>query len=117
MFKGKEVLYDETGILAAFEGPARAIRCASAINDLANRLKIKVKTGLHTGECDVLGERYGGFAVELAQKIAEECAPGEIVVSRTVKDLVAGSGILFEPYAVKSFLETHGEWRLFKVKT
>lgn len=116
MFKGKEVLYDETGILAAFEGPARAIRCASAINEMAKRLKINVKTGLHTGECDVLGERYGGFAVELAQKIAEECAPGEIVVSRTVKDLVAGSGILFESYTVKSFLETNGEWRLFTVK-
>jgi pimeloyl-ACP methyl ester carboxylesterase/DNA-binding winged helix-turn-helix (wHTH) protein/class 3 adenylate cyclase len=116
MFKGKEVLYDETGILAAFEGPARAIRCATAINDLANRLKIQVKTGLHTGECDVLGERYGGFAVEFAQKIAEECDPGEIVVSRTVKDLVAGSGILFEQYAVKSFLEPNGEWRLFTVK-
>lgn len=116
MFKGKEVLYDETGILAAFEGPAKAIRCAAAINEMAKRLKINVKTGLHTGECDVLGKSYGGFAVELAQKIAEEAAPGEILVSRTVKDLVAGSGISFEDYDVRLFPATPGEWRLFTVK-
>ncbi len=116
LFKGREVSYDENGVLAAFDGPARAIRCASAITNSAKRLGIQVKTGLHTGECDVLGDKYGGFAVELAQQIASESSPGEILVSRTVKDLVAGSGILFEEYAVKSFPETQGEWRLFSVK-
>ena len=116
LFKGREVSYDENGVLAAFDGPARAIRCASAITDSAKRLGIRVKTGLHTGECDVLGDKYGGFAVELAQKIAAESSPGEILVSRTVKDLVAGSGISFEEYAVKSFPATQGEWRLFTVK-
>lgn len=115
LFKGREVSYDENGVLAAFDGPARAIRCASAITDSAKRLDIRVKTGLHTGECDVLGDKYGGFAVELAQQIAAESSPGEILVSRTVKDLVAGSGISFEEYAVKSFPATQGEWRLFSV--
>ncbi|CAA9400610.1 MAG: Adenylate cyclase [uncultured Pyrinomonadaceae bacterium] len=95
---------------------ARAIRCAAAITDSARRLNIKVKTGLHTGECDVVGEKYSGFAVALAQKIAEECDLGEILASQTVKDLVAGSGIVFEEHGVKSFADAHGEWRLFSVK-
>ena len=116
LFKGREVSYDENGVLATFDGPARAIRCASAITASAQRLGIRVKTGLHTGECDVLGEKYGGVAVELAQRIAEESALGEILASRTVKDLVAGSGIKFEEYGKKSFPEIAGEWRLFTVK-
>lgn len=103
LFKGREISYDETGVLANFDGPARAIRCASAITDSARRLNVKVKTGLHTGECDVRGEKYSGFAVNLAQKIAEESNLGEILVSRTVKDLVAGSGIVIEERGVKSF--------------
>lgn len=116
LFKGREVDYNQNGILAAFDGPARAIRCASAITDSAKRLGVRVKTGLHTGECDVQGDRYGGFAVRLARQIAAESAPGEILVSRTVKDLVAGAGIVFDEYGVKSFPEIQGEWRLFIVK-
>jgi pimeloyl-ACP methyl ester carboxylesterase/DNA-binding winged helix-turn-helix (wHTH) protein/class 3 adenylate cyclase len=116
LFKGKQISYDETGVLATFDGPAKAIRCATAITDSARRLNIKVKTGLHTGECDVVGEKYSGFAVELARKIAEESSSGEILVSRTVKDLVAGSGIVFEDYKIKSFEDAQGEWRLFFVK-
>jgi pimeloyl-ACP methyl ester carboxylesterase/DNA-binding winged helix-turn-helix (wHTH) protein/class 3 adenylate cyclase len=115
LFKGREIKTDENGVLATFDGPARAIRCASAINDSARRLGIKVKTGLHTGECDVRGDTYGGVAVELAQKIAAEAALGEILASRTVKDLVAGSGIEFQEYGKKSFADIHGEWRLFTV--
>ncbi len=110
LFKGRENSFDENGVLATFDGPARAIRCACAINDSARRLKIQVKTGLHTGECDVLEDKYGGFAVELAQKIAEQSSIGEILVSRTVKDLVAGSGIAFEEHGVM------GDWKLFFVK-
>jgi class 3 adenylate cyclase len=116
LFKGKEISYDENGVLATFDGPAKAIRCATAITDSARRLNINVKTGLHTGECNVVGEKYSGFAVELARKIAEESGSGEILVSRTVKDLVAGSGIVFADYKVKSFEDTQGEWRLFFVK-
>jgi pimeloyl-ACP methyl ester carboxylesterase/class 3 adenylate cyclase len=117
LFKGREVSFDKNGFLATFDGPARAIRCACAITSSAARLGIRVKTGLHTGECDVLGEKYSGVAVELAQKISEETNLGEILASRTVKDLVAGSGIEFQEYGKKTFAEINGEWRLFTVKT
>jgi pimeloyl-ACP methyl ester carboxylesterase/class 3 adenylate cyclase len=116
LFKGREVSFDEDGLLAVFDGPARAIRCALAINDSAQRLNLRVKTGLHTGECDVLGEKYSGIAVELAQKIADEALLGEILSSRTVKDLVAGSGLNFVENTIKSFPDIQGEWRLFTVK-
>lgn len=118
LFKGREVSFDENNLLATFDGPARAIRCACAITASAARLGIRVKTGLHTGECDVIdGEKYGGVAVELAQKIAQESGLGEILVSRTVKDLVAGSGIHFQENGKLNFPETDGQWRLFKVQT
>ncbi len=116
LFKGREVSFDENGLLAVFDGPARAIRCALAINESAERLDLRVKTGLHTGECEVRGDVYGGLAVELAQKIAEESKVAEILASRTVKDLVAGSGINFIEDGKVSFPEIVGEWRLFKVK-
>ncbi len=116
LFKGREISFDKSGVLATFDGPARAIRCAMAITDAARRLNLNVKTGLHTGECDVRGEKYSGFAVNLAEKIAEEAGAGEILASRTVKDLVAGSGIVFEEFGIKSFADAQGEWRLFSVK-
>lgn len=116
LFKGNEVFYGEEGILATFDGPARAIRCALAITDSANRLGLRVKTGLHTGECDVVGNQYSGFAVNLAGNIAGEAQIGEVLVSRTVKDLVAGSGLLFSEHNRKSFPEIQGEWRLFSVQ-
>jgi len=115
LFKGREVSFDEHGLLAVFDGPARAIRCAMAINDSARRLEINVQTGLHTGECEVRGEAYSGTAVELAQRIADEARLGEILASRTVKDLVAGSGLNFTEIGVKSFPEIQGEWRIFTV--
>ena len=87
-----------------------------AINDSAQRLNLRVKTGLHTGECEVRGAHYSGLAVELAQKIADEAVLGEILASRTVKDLVAGSGLNFIENSVKSFPEIQGEWRIFTVK-
>lgn len=115
LFKGREVSFDDSGLLSIFDGPARAIRCAATINSSAERLGIKVKTGLHTGECDVYDGKYGGFAVELAQNIADEAPQGEVIVSRTVKDLVAGSGIGFQEFSLKTFSEVQGEWRIFKV--
>jgi pimeloyl-ACP methyl ester carboxylesterase/DNA-binding winged helix-turn-helix (wHTH) protein len=116
LFKGREIVSDERGVLATFEGPARAIRCASAVNESAKRLGVEVTTGLHTGECDVLDGNYSGFAVELAQKIAGEAAPGQILVSRTVKDLVAGSGLEFGELGTRALDGAEGEWRLFAVK-
>ena len=115
LFRGREISFDESGILATFDGPARAIRFAGVISDSAGQLGVDVKSGLHTGECDVIDGKYSGFAVELTQKIAADAAPGNILVSRTVKDLVAGSGILFQENGVKSFDGIEGEWRLFTV--
>jgi class 3 adenylate cyclase len=77
---------------------------------------VKIKTGLHTGECDVVRNVYSGFAVELAKKIADEAEVGSILVSRTVRDLVAGSGLVFEEFGMRSFEGIEGEWRLFNVR-
>lgn len=114
VFKGRELSVGNGKVLAAFDGPARGIRCAMAINDSARRLGIDVKTGLHTGECDVHGEQYSGFAVDLAEQIAE-LSKGNILVSRTVKDLVAGSGLAFDEFGRRSFENVEGEWRLFSI--
>jgi hypothetical protein len=116
LFRGKEVSFDESGLLAVFDGPARAIRCALAINDSARRLNISLKIGLHTGECDVSNGKYTGVAVEFAQKIAAQSNSENVLVSRTVKDLVAGSGLNFEEHERKFSSETQGDWKLFTVK-
>jgi len=115
VFNGREVP-DGTGeVLATFDGPARAIRCAAAIGELAVTLDLRLRIGLHTGECDVIDDRYSGFAVELARMIAAEAEPGNILVSRTVKDLVAGSGLTFQEFGIRSFEIADAEWRLFEV--
>src|SRR6185369_12962730 len=95
MFKGRAVEITPEGLLATFDGPARAIRAACAISDSARRLGIGLKTGLHTGECDVMNDRVSGVAVEIASQLAAQSAVGEVLVSSTVKDLVAGAGIRF----------------------
>jgi len=115
LFRGREVHYGGGQVLATFDGPARAIRCAAEIVESAASQDIDVKTGLHTGECDVVGDRYSGFAVELAKLIAAESEPGSILVSRTVKDLVAGSGLEFVEFGTREFDIAAGNWRLFEV--
>lgn len=115
LFKGREVPFDDGGVLATFDGPARAIRCAAAISGSAERLGVTLRTGLHTGECDVVNHKYSGYAVELAQKIADVAESGKTLVSRTVKDLVAGSGLVFEESGNRSFDGIEGKWRLFTV--
>ena len=115
LFRGREVGYRNGGVLATFDGPARAIRCASAIADAAERLGMGFKAGLHTGECDVLDGKYSGFAVEFAERIGDEARTGEIIVSRTVKDLVAGSGLVFSDHGSRQFDGVEGDWRLYKV--
>jgi pimeloyl-ACP methyl ester carboxylesterase/DNA-binding winged helix-turn-helix (wHTH) protein len=116
LFRGRELHYGNGEMLATFDGPARAIRCAAAIVDSAALHGVGVRTGLHTGECDVMGEQYSGFAVELARLIAAESEPGNILVSRTVKDLVAGSGLEFVEFGTRQFDIAEGDWRLFEVK-
>jgi len=116
LFRGREVHYGNGEMLATFEGPARAIRCAVSIVESAASQNIGVQTGLHTGECDVEGDKYSGFAVELARLIAQVSPRGKILVSRTVKDLVAGSGLEFAEFGMRAFEIAEGEWRLFEVK-
>jgi class 3 adenylate cyclase len=115
MFRGREVAIGDEETLAAFDGPARAIRCALAINDAAVSQGVTLRIGLHTGECDVQGDTYSGFAVDLARQVAGLSEGGNILVSRTVKDLVAGSGLEFKEFGTRSFDSVDGKWRLFKV--
>ena len=115
LFKGREIEMEDGHLLATFDGPARAIRAACAINDFARRLGIQIKTGLHTGECDVIGDKVGGIAVEIGAQVTAQAAVGEVLVSHTVKDLVAGSGIRFEERGTH-VLNQLGKWGLFAVE-
>jgi DNA-binding winged helix-turn-helix (wHTH) protein/pimeloyl-ACP methyl ester carboxylesterase len=116
-FRGREIDVEGTGPLATFDGPARAIRCACAVSEYAARLNIEVRAGLHTGECDLLeGGRVGGLAVEIGRHVRERARAGEVLVSHTVKDLVAGSGITFEERGAHAFEGLPGDWRLFRVE-
>ena len=115
-FGGREIENTGDGIRATFDGPARAIGAASAIVALARRLGFEVKAGLHTGECDFVADRVSGTAVEIGREVGTRAATGEILVSSTVKDLVAGSGIRFEDRGVHILKEAPGEWRFFAVE-
>lgn len=116
LFKGREISVGDNETLAAFDGPARGIRCAITVAAAAKRSGIKIRTGLHTGECDVNGDSLSGFAVSLAQNIAGLSEENRILVSRTVKDLVAGSGLEFDEFGMRTFDGVDGEWRIFSVK-
>lgn len=105
------------GFLATFEGPGRAIRAAVAISDRTRGLGIPVRVGVHTGECERIAGKVGGIAVHLAARIAAAAAPGEVLVSRTVKDLVAGSGVVFEPRGLQQLEGVPDGWELFAVTT
>jgi class 3 adenylate cyclase len=100
--------------LAIFDGPARAVRCARTITEYASRLGIEMRAGLHTGECDLLDGSVRGLAATIGEQVANTAAPGEVLVSRTVKDLVAGSGIDFEDRGMHRLPGATNEWRLFR---
>jgi len=112
-FRGREIDTAGDGFLAAFDGPARAIRCAAAIRDASLTLGVENRAGLHTGECEIMGEKLGGIAVHIGARVAGKAAPGEIVVSQTVKDLVAGSGLSFAERGAHGLKGVPGEWRLY----
>ena len=103
------------GILATFDGPARAIRCAAAIRDAVRGLGLEVRSGLHTGEVEISGDAVRGIAVHIGARVAAETGAGEILASSTVRDLVAGSGIQFEDRGMHSLKGVPEEWRLFSV--
>ena len=115
-FRGREIDMEGAGPLATFDGPARAVRCACAVTEYAARLGVEVRAGLHTGEIDLPDERgVGGPTVEIGRRIREQAAAGEVLVSHTVKDLVAGSGIRFEARGAQVFADLPGRWHLHKV--
>lgn len=114
-FRGREVKQVGDGFLATFDGPARAIRCACAIRDAVGTLGIEIRAGLHTGECERTGDDIGGIAVHIGARVAASAAPREVLVSGTVKDLVAGSEIAFADRGTHQLRGVPGEWRLFAV--
>jgi class 3 adenylate cyclase len=114
-FRGREIDTAGDGFLATFDGPARAIRCAISIGDAVESVGLAVRAGLHTGECEMRGDGVSGIAVHMGARVAALAEPGEVLVSSTVKDLVAGSGIEFEDRGVHELKGVPGEWRLFAV--
>src|SRR5438105_7736590 len=116
-FRGREVKTLGDGSLATFDGPARAIRCGQAIAETARGSGLEVRIGLHSGEVELMGEDVGGIAVHIAARVGGLAAPGEVLVSSTVKDLVAGSGITFEDQGTKQLKGISDEWRLFAAGT
>ncbi len=113
--RGREIDRAGDGVLATFDGPARAIECARAIRDGVRALGLEVRAGLHTGEVELLEEGIGGLAVHIGARVSALAGPGEVLVSSTVKDLVAGSGIEFEDRGSHGLKGVPGEWRLFAV--
>jgi class 3 adenylate cyclase len=114
-FRGREVDTAGDGFFATFDGPARAIRCARSIVDDVRKVGLDVRAGLHTGECELAGDAVRGIAVHTGARVAAQAAPGEVLVSQTVKDLVAGSGIEFEERGAHELKGIPGEWRLYAV--
>jgi len=114
-FRGREVDTAGDGFFAAFDGPARAVRCAAAIRGAVRSLGLEIRAGLHTGECDVAGSKIVGIAVHLAARVADAASAGEILVSSTVKELVGGSGLTFCGGAWRTLKGLSDEWRLFSL--
>jgi len=112
-FNGREVNTTGDGFVASFEGPAHAIRCAQAILSAANALDLDLRIGVHTGQCDVRGRDLSGLAVHIAARVGSLAQPGEVLVTRTVKELVTGSGIVTESRGEHTLKGVPGEWRLF----
>jgi class 3 adenylate cyclase/dienelactone hydrolase len=114
-FRGREIDSAGDGLLAAFDGPARAVRCAWAIIRAVRRIGVEMRAGVHTGECEVLGPKLSGIAVHIGARVSGLATAGEVLVSSTVRDLVAGSGIEFEDRGVHALKGVPGEWQLFAV--
>jgi class 3 adenylate cyclase/pimeloyl-ACP methyl ester carboxylesterase len=114
-FSGREIDTAGDGFFASFDGPARAIRCASAIVGGVRDLGLEVRAGLHTGECEVVDGKVGGIAVHIGARVASLAQPGEVLVSSTVKDLVAGSGLSFDDRGQHELKGLPGQWRVYAV--
>ena len=112
-FRGREVDTAGDGFLASFDGPARGIRCARAITEQVRSLGLELRAGLHTGECELVDGKVAGIAVHIGARVAAQAAPGEVLVSSTVKDLVAGSGLQFEDRGEHELKGVPGAWHLY----
>jgi class 3 adenylate cyclase/pimeloyl-ACP methyl ester carboxylesterase len=112
-YRGVELDTAGDGFFARFDGPARAIRCACAIREAVAELGLEVRAGLHTGECELLEGKIAGIAVAIGARVVARAEPGEVLVSQTVKDLVAGSGFAFEERGAEELKGIPGEWRLY----
>jgi pimeloyl-ACP methyl ester carboxylesterase len=113
-YRGREISTSSDGFLAAFDGPARAVRCAGAICNALRTLKLEVRCGLHTGECELVGNHLAGIAVHAGTRIASLAGPAEVLVSQAVRDLVAGSGLAFEERGIHRLKDVPSEWQLYQ---
>jgi class 3 adenylate cyclase len=114
-FEGHEVKSIGDGVLATFDGPARAIRCACAIRDAVQALGVEMRAGVHTGEIELRGDDIAGIAVHVGQRVSSRAGPGEVLISRTVADLIAGSDIELLDRGEHELKGVSGTWRLFCV--
>jgi class 3 adenylate cyclase len=114
-YRGVEIDTAGDGFFASFDGPARAIACAREIVERVPELGLEVRAGIHTGECERVGEKLAGLAVNVGARVSAAASTGEVLVSQTVKDLVAGSGIQFEDRGAHELKGVPGEWRLYAV--
>ena len=114
-FRGQEMDTAGDGFFAIFDGPARAIRCACSIRNVVSQIGISVRAGLHTGECEMLADKVSGIAVHIGARVMNKAGSGEVLVSSTVKDLVAGSDIRFIDRDVHTLRNIPGEWHLYSV--
>jgi class 3 adenylate cyclase len=114
-YRGREIDTAGDGFFVTFDGPIRAIRCACAIRDNVRELGLEVRAGMHTGECELIGEKVGGIAVNIGARVSVLAGPGEVLVSSTVKDLVAGSLIEFVERGSKELKGVPGTWQLWAV--
>jgi class 3 adenylate cyclase len=114
-FRGHEIDTAGDGFFASFDGPARAIRCACAVRDTLREIDLEVRAGVHSGECELIDGKVGGIAVHIGARVAAQAVAGEVLVSQTVRDLVAGSGLVFEERGPAQLKGVPGEWRLFAV--
>ena len=114
-FGGREINTTGDGFVVAFDGPARAVHCAEALREAVAEIGIDLHVGIHTGECRLVEGEFSGLALHIAARIAELAPPREIIVSRTVKDLVAGSGLDFKDFGVHPLRGVPEDWQLYRV--
>jgi pimeloyl-ACP methyl ester carboxylesterase len=114
-FRGRKLDTAGDGLFAAFDGPARAVRCGAALVEAVRSLGLRLRVGVHTGECEVFGDKYSGIAVHLGARVASAADPGEVLVTSTVKDLVVGSGIRFDDLGPRTLKGVPDPWRLYRL--